>query len=129
MTHKEFAARFDATRLTRGTLAAAAILMLLAPLAGLFYWSKSGGLFRALMGGTLNSKVIWLTAALSGLYVLLLLLAFFLGVKRFFRRHGFFCPGCDKTFLGLHFRHILSGGHCCFCGERVLHEDPPQSAK
>ena len=128
MTHKEFAAKWRATRRTRWGLVTAGLLMLLAPIAAAMYWLLSGLFFRMVDQEDFDSRIIHLWFILSLLHMFAVVMVFVLCAKRIFRRHGFFCPGCDGTFYAWNFTHVLSGGHCCFCGERVLEENPQPSA-
>ena len=128
MTHREFAAKWRATRGGRVGLATVFLTVALGPLAGIFCWLLSDRFFEAILSGKLTHQGMYLTFFLYLIYLLLVALAFVLCAKRLFRRHGFLCPACDRIFRGWDLRHILSGGHCCFCGERVLEEDPPSTA-
>ena len=154
MTHKEFAARWRATLRGRVLLCAVMLAVMLGPIFAGLRWFENADLFRLAESDTqpaqptltrngpnaytytyppvaiphfiLSRRAIYLTASLYLVYILLVALAFVLCARHLFRRYGFVCPGCDRTFDGWNLRHILSGGHCCFCGERVLEEDPPR---
>ena len=154
MTHKEFAARWRATRRSRGLFCALLISLIFAPFGVFLWWLRGDGLSHLVdrdlqaehaaltrngpHGNTstsppvtidhfdLSSRTIYLGFGLCALYILLVGLAFFLWLRHLFRRSGFLCPSCDRIFGAWDIRHILAGGHCCFCGERVLEEDPPR---
>ncbi len=154
MTHKEFAAKWRATGRSLGLCTVVFITLMLAPMAVLLWWVQSDRLFRVveddpqaqhatLTRNAPNSytytypklalahiiaptrRMMYLSTGLCVIYILLVGLAYFLWVRRHFRRSGILCAGCDRVFVAWDIRHILSGGHCCYCGERVLQDDPP----
>ena len=127
MTHKEFAARWRASRRTRAVLLAVALFPVLATLGILLYGLESDGFIRVLDHDSWQHKALRLAPGLILIFGPLVIVAFIFALKHVQRRHGFVCPGCKQVFLPFHIQTILSGGHCCFCGERVLEEDPPRS--